>query len=204
MNKTQQFINSALSLPNNHGVKCPCSRCRNTICEDKSTLTLHLCKVGFMPGYEVRMHHGESIHQTTSVAEEEDDMRGDDRMDEMLDAIQPKHETTPEDPPTPKVQKFFDILRASEESLHEHTTVRVLTFMTHLMAIKSKYAFLNNCYKELLNLISDVLPNNHKMAKDMYQEKKCCLLLVWSMRRLMRAKITKCFSIKSTRMRQNA
>jgi hypothetical protein len=40
------------------------------------------------------------------------------------------------------------------------------------MAIKSKFAFLNNCYKELLNLISDVLPMNHTMPKDMYQSKK--------------------------------
>ena len=40
------------------------------------------------------------------------------------------------------------------------------------MAIKSKFAFSNNCYKELLNLISDVLPMNHKMPKDMYQSKK--------------------------------
>jgi hypothetical protein len=53
--------------------------------------------------------------------------------------------------------------------LHEHTKVTVLVFVTRLMAIKSKFAFSNNCYKELLNLISDVLPENHKMPKDM-----CC------------------------------
>jgi hypothetical protein len=44
-------------------------------------LALHLCMVGFMSGYEVCTHHGESIHQTASVAEE------DDRMDEIFDAI---------------------------------------------------------------------------------------------------------------------
>jgi hypothetical protein len=40
--------------------------------------------------------------------------------------------------------------------------------VTRLMAIKSKFVFSNNYYKELLNLISDVLPNNHKMPKDIY------------------------------------
>jgi hypothetical protein len=35
-----------------------------------------------------------------------------------------------------------------------------------------KFAFSNNYYKELLNLISDVLPDNHKMSKDIYQSKK--------------------------------
>jgi hypothetical protein len=166
LNKAQEFINRAFSLSDNRGVKYPCSRCRNVVCEDKMTLTLHISKVGFMTNYEVWTHHGESVHQTASVAEEDDRM-GDDRMDEMLDAIRPELETSPKDPPTQEVQKFFDILRASEESLHEHMTVSILAFITHLMAIKSMFTFSNKCYKELMNLISNVLPNNHKMSKDM-------------------------------------
>jgi hypothetical protein len=150
------------SIPANQDVKCPCSRCRNALSEDKRTLTLHLCKFSFMPGYEVWTPHGESVCQrTASVAEEEDDRSGDDRMDEMLDAIRLELETNFEDPPTLEVQKSFDMLRALEEPLHEHTTVSILAFVTHLMAIKSKFTFSNKCYKELLCLISDVLPNNH-------------------------------------------
>jgi hypothetical protein len=49
-----------------------------------------------------------------------------------------------------------------------HTKVTVLVFVTRLMSIKSKFAFSSNCYMELLNLMSDVLPKNHKMPKDMY------------------------------------
>jgi hypothetical protein len=44
--------------------------------------------------------------------------------------------------------------------------------MTHNTSIKSKFIFSNKCYKELLSLISDVLPSNHKLFKDMYQSKK--------------------------------
>jgi hypothetical protein len=128
-----------------------------------------------MPGYEVWVHHGESVRQTASVVED-NDSTSDDRMDEMLDAIRLEFGTNPEDPPTPEVQKFFDILRASEEPLHEHTTVSVIAFAICLMTIKSKFAFSINCYNELLNLISNVLPMNHKMPKDMYQSKKCFLL----------------------------
>ena len=40
------------------------------------------------------------------------------------------------------------------------------------MSIKSKYAFSINCYKELVDLISEVLPVGHKIPKDMYQSKK--------------------------------
>jgi hypothetical protein len=134
---------------------------------------MHLCKFGFMPGYDVWTHHRETIHQrTASVAEDEDDRSGDDRMDEMFDAIRPGLETNLEDPPTSEVQKFFDMLRVSEEPLHEHTTVSVLIFVTRITPIKSKFAFSNKCYKELLSMFSNVLPSNHKMPKDMYQSKK--------------------------------
>jgi hypothetical protein len=70
------------------------------------------------------------------------------------------------------VQKFFDILRASKDLLHEYMTVSIIAFVTRITFIKSKFAFLNKCYKELLSLISDALPSNHKIPKDMYQSKK--------------------------------
>jgi hypothetical protein len=196
-NKTQDFIDHAFSGWLDEGVKCPCSRCRNALCEDKRTLIMHLCKFGFMPGYDVWMHHGETIHQrTASVVEDKDDRSGDDRLDEMLDAIWLDLETNHENPPTPEVEKFFDMLKASEESLHEHTIVSILAFVTRITSIKSKFAFSNKCYKELLRLFSKVLPSNHKMLKDMYQFKNCYLLSVWSTRRLMCAKITAWFFYK--------
>jgi hypothetical protein len=48
----------------------------------------------------------------------------------------------------------------------------ILSFVPQLMAIKSKFAFSNNSYKELLKLFNDVLPANHKVPRDMYQSKK--------------------------------
>jgi hypothetical protein len=91
---------------------CPWSRCRNALCEDRRTLTMHLCKFGFMPGYDVWMHHSKTIHQRTRfVVEDEDDRSGDDRMDEMLDAIWSELETNHEDPPTLKVQNFLTCLK---------------------------------------------------------------------------------------------
>jgi hypothetical protein len=50
--------------------------------------------------------------------------------------------------------------------------VTVLVFVTRLTTLKSKFAFSNTCYKELVKLIGVVLPRNHKMTKDMYQSKK--------------------------------
>jgi hypothetical protein len=90
----------------------------------------------------------------------------------MLNAICPEFEVDFEGLLTPEVQKFFELLKTSEEALHEYTTMSVLSFVTRLMAIKSKFVFSNNCYKELLKLINDVLPANHKLPRDMYQSKK--------------------------------
>jgi hypothetical protein len=90
-------------------------------------------------------------------------------MDEMLEAIQAE---VTEDPPIVEVEAFFKLLKASEETLHEHTEVTLLAFVTRLMAITSKYFFSNNCYNELVKLISDILPKPHKVPKDMYQSKK--------------------------------
>jgi hypothetical protein len=90
-------------------------------------------------------------------------------MDKMLDAIQPEFT---KDPPTMEVEAFFRLLKTSEESLHEHTEVTLLAFMTWPMAIKSKYFFSNNCYNDAIKLISDILAKTHKVTKDTYRSKK--------------------------------
>jgi hypothetical protein len=90
------------------------------------------------------------------------------------------------------VHKFFNLLKTLEEPLHRHTDVIVLEFVVQLMSIKSKFAFSINCYKELVDLISEVLPTSHKMPKDMYQSIFFLKVLVWSMRRLMFARTTTC------------
>jgi hypothetical protein len=137
--------------------------------EDKTTIAIHLCKNDFMLGYEVWKFHGES--GTRVVAEDEHDCdTGDiDRMDEMLEAIQAE---VTKDPPIVEVEAFFKLLKALEEPLHEHTKVTLFAFITRMIVIKSNYFFSNNCYNDLVKLISDILPKPHKVPKDMYQFKK--------------------------------
>jgi hypothetical protein len=122
-----------------------------------------------MPGYNVWTFHGES--GTRVIADDEHDCdTGDiDRMDEMIEAIQ---EEVTKDCPIVEVEVFFKLLKALEEPLHEHTEVTLLAFITRLMAIKSKYFFSNNCYNDLVKLISDILLKPHSVPKYMYQSKK--------------------------------
>jgi hypothetical protein len=115
--------------------------------------------------------HGEK-YTTVAAEESTNEWAGDDRMDEMLEAIQPEFDLNTEDPPTPVVKEFFRLLKASQELLHGHTKVTMLAFVTRLMAIKFKFFFSNNYYNELLKLFGDALPNPNKLPKDMYHSKK--------------------------------
>jgi hypothetical protein len=78
----------------------------------------------------------------------------------------------------PEILMFFELLKAFEEPLYEHTKVAILVFVTRLMVIKYNFAFSNKCYTKLVNLISDVLLKNHKIPKDMYQSKMLLLGLI--------------------------
>eukprot|EP00267_Zea_mays_P041638 XP_020393555.1 atherin-like [Zea mays] len=80
----------------------------------------------------VWVYHGEDFPRENLLEANNTDDVEYDRMDEMLedlredpDLVFPQNH---EEPPPPEVKKFFDLLKAAEEPLHEHTTVSVLAF----------------------------------------------------------------------------
>jgi hypothetical protein len=102
--RPQDFFYCAFLL--SYIVWCPCSRCQNARClENNTIIVIHLCKNGFMPGYEVWKFHGESGTRVIAEDEHDCDTRVD-RMDKMLEAIQAQ---VTEDPPTAEVEVFFKI-----------------------------------------------------------------------------------------------
>jgi hypothetical protein len=151
--------------------------------------------------YKVWTFHDKSGSRVVAEDEHDCDMGDVDRMDEMLETIQVE---VTEDPPTTEIKAFFKLLKASEDPLHKHTEVALLDFITRIMVIKSKYFFSNNCYNDLVKLISDILPKPHKVPKDMYQFKKMMSALSLNMRKLTSAQTTACFFGKSMPMRTSA
>jgi hypothetical protein len=63
-----------------------CQRLCGAHLEDKTTIAIHLCKNGFVVGYEVQKFYSESSNRVI-VEDEQDYDVGVDRMDEMFDAI---------------------------------------------------------------------------------------------------------------------
>jgi hypothetical protein len=108
MDKATIFLDSAFSRT--QIVWCTCSLCQNLRClEDKRTSPIHLCKNGFVPGYEVWTFHYESGTRVVAKDEHDCDVGDVDRMDTMLEAIQ---EEVTEDLPTTEVEAFFKLLKA--------------------------------------------------------------------------------------------
>jgi hypothetical protein len=88
VDKINKFFEHAFSLSNTRIVRCPCNKCQNGLSHDKKKVSIHICTFGYMPGYEVWVHHSE-------------DVTDEDRMDEMLNVICPEFELDFEDTPTP-------------------------------------------------------------------------------------------------------
>jgi hypothetical protein len=71
-----------------------------------------------------------------------------------------------------EVKNFYRLLAAADEKVHAGIDVTVLQVVTHLMTMKSKYNFSNQCYNDMVKLIIDLIPIKHNMSKDLYQSKK--------------------------------
>jgi hypothetical protein len=81
--------------------------------------------------------------------------------------------------------------------------VTVLQVVTHFMAFKSKYIFSNQCYKDIVKLIIDLIPVKHDMLKDLYQSKKIVSGLGMNYEKIDAYEKIVCCSGRSIRMTPN-
>jgi hypothetical protein len=94
-------------------------------------------------------------------------------MDDMIADIGMEYDMGSGDQhPAPEVQNFYKLLTASDKKVHDGTNLTILQAVTHLMGMKSKYNFSNQCYKDIVKLIIDLILGKHNISKDFYQSKK--------------------------------
>jgi hypothetical protein len=130
----------------------------------------HLAKHGFMANYLVWHQHGDL--QATAPTES-DGSNDEDRMDDMIADIGMEYDLGFGDQQPPlEVQNFYRLLAASEEKVHDGTEITVQQAMTHLMGMKAKYNFFNQCYNNIVKFIINLILVKHNMPKDLYQSKK--------------------------------
>jgi hypothetical protein len=151
--------------------KCPCTICQNYRFLTQDEVQVHLCQEGFILNYLVWRDHGEV--EPLVVGAESDVNEDDDRMAEMIVDIGREYEVGSGEQGQPlEVQNFYRLLTAANEKVHDGIDVIVLQAVTHLMAMKSKYNFSNQCYNDIIKLIINLIPMKHNMPKDLYQSKK--------------------------------
>jgi hypothetical protein len=149
-----------------HKAMCLCSRCCNRRMLSYE-MSGHIAKKGFILDYLVWHQHGEVQPFTAPESDKNDD---EDWMDDMIADIGMEYDLGSGDQhPPSEVQNFYRLLAASEEKVHDGTALTVLQVVTHLMAMKSKYNFSNQCYNDIVKLIIDLIPAKHNMPKDLYQ-----------------------------------
>jgi hypothetical protein len=56
--------------------------------------------------------------------------------------------------------------------VHDGTELTVLHAMTHLMGMKSKYNFVNQCYNDIMKFVIDHIPVKHNIPKDLYSQRR--------------------------------
>jgi hypothetical protein len=130
----------------------------------------HIAKHGFLLNYLVWHQHGEVQAPTPAESDGSDD---EDRMDDMIADIGVEYDLGSGDQHPPlEVQNFYRLLAASNEKVHDGTDLTIQQVVTHLMVMKSKYNFLNQCYNDNMKLIIDLILAKHNMPKELYQSKK--------------------------------
>jgi hypothetical protein len=150
--------------------KCPCNRYRNRRMLSEYEMSGHITKHEFMSNYLVWHQHGEV--QTVALAKL-DGSNDEDQMDDVIADIGMEYNLGSGDQhPPPEVHNFYWLLAASGEKVHDGTELTVLQAVTHLMGMKSKYNFSNQCYNNIVKLIIDLIPAKHNILKDLYQSKK--------------------------------
>jgi hypothetical protein len=166
---TNAFLDQAFSSVSNSEklrVVYLCSDCRNRVRRRRAVMSMHLYKRGFMPGYTIWTKHGQQPISQPTMEYAYDTADGLYQLADFGDAM---HTDSVEDEPTADAKAFYALLAASKEPLHSYTSVALLTVVAHLMAVKSQYNLPIECINKLLDLFGDVLPENYKMPKTLYE-----------------------------------
>lgn len=182
--KAEAFVEEAFRRfpnPSVAKVPCPCAVCSNTLKRSKREISEHICRHGFKANYFVWVYHGErkrpaSEPSPVDFGEGYDEVEVD-RFDELRDDVEQAFDISPEEQSEPLAQKFEELLQSAKEPLHERTDVTVLSAVSRLMAVKTKYNLSANCFNDMCKLLDSLLPAGHKMTPNLYESKKLLSVL---------------------------
>ena len=162
-------------------LKCPCilRSCQNTHYRSVDDVKLHVMKYGFVQEYFVWIHHGEDALMQQPVEEfayGNVECSSVQRM--VIDVAGPAarlfgDEDFDEEAPNEEAQKFYDMMRAAEESIwlgnKKHSS---LSAAVKMLDIKCRHGASVSLVDDMSNFIQELLPDNNKMPTDFANIKK--------------------------------
>ncbi|CAH9124015.1 unnamed protein product [Cuscuta epithymum] len=186
----QFFIEFSCNHPdesmNDSKLKCPCAKCKHFKYLAVDTVTSHLLRHGFTPGYYEWDKHGEPYNVINNYDQDNTYVASHMEVDEtqpirqmVFDAAGPSFHPTSfenqniEEDPNPESKKFFDMLNAAEEELWPGCeTHSQLSFMSRLLSLKSENNWSDKSFDQLLPLIKEGQPEGSKVPTSFYETKK--------------------------------
>lgn len=167
----------------NDKIRCPCHICQNRKFHLPEEVKLHLVKKGFVKDYYQWVCHGEPLVGSSSTQSHcnTSDMRDEEGSNPyrnmVIDAIghdfNPHSDENEVEPPDPKTQKLYDLLRKADEPLWQGCSkLSQLSTIARLLNIKSESHMSEKTFDAMLQLFKDALPPNNKLVSNFYETKK--------------------------------
>ncbi|CAN1132472.1 hypothetical protein LINPERHAP2_LOCUS16281 [Linum perenne] len=167
------------------GIRCPCVKCFNGRQGTRETVATHLIVNGIVRNYTFWCHHGEKLGESLGSSDDDDDTyQTADELHGMLNDLYPDEnlnnagvdvvlEDTHNESPNPEAEKFYRLLKESEEPLYDGCKSSKLATIVKLLHIKTQYKWSNKSFNMLLEMLKgDLLPRGSSLPDSYYEAKK--------------------------------
>ncbi|XP_044372010.1 uncharacterized protein [Triticum aestivum] len=181
---TSNFIQFAFrESAKNSRILCPCKICVNSRWLGEHEVYDHLICDGFMSGYTIWIHHGESMRPSeaiTAPSSQFEEYADSDEMDEMLlegfgmyDTHTLGEEQESEDDLDDDAEAYYRLVNDGHQELYPGCKrFSKLQFLVRLLHIKNMRGMSNVCFDEVLTLIKEALPEGQALPKNFHGAKK--------------------------------
>ncbi|CAN1155708.1 hypothetical protein LINPERHAP2_LOCUS20559 [Linum perenne] len=167
------------------GIRCPCVKCYNGRQGTRETVRTHLIVNGIVQNYTFWCHHGEKLGESLSSPYDNDNTsQTSDDLHQMLNDLYPDDnlnnegldtilEDTHNEIPNVEAEKFYRLLKESEEPLYDGCKSSKLTTIVKLLHIKTHFKWSNASFNMLLKMMKeDMLPDGSTLPGSYYEAKR--------------------------------
>ena len=179
------FMNKAIEHADdlNGKMRCPCLKCKNMIWKTADEVKFDLYSRGFVDGYSVWIHHGESVEFRELSDSTVDQSDNYDVVEMLVDAYGPtnidwaenEHASSSADQqkPNDSAAAFYKMLSESGTPLYpEHDKHTRLSAVTKLLHYKNEHDCSERGFNDLLAIFREFLPKDNTLPASYYEVKK--------------------------------